>query len=99
MEMWKRLHFNATYSAIKYYNVWCQLCSKSISNGEAITKATLEQIFGVAFPRERPNWLKMETHPLELDGVNHQLKLAFEYNGRQHYLPLGLATKRRRKRH
>lgn len=48
-----------------------------------------EDIFkGFEFKKIRPNWLKNPTtnRNMELDGYNETLKLAFEYNGYQHYI-------------
>lgn len=47
----------------------------------------LESLTGEAFPTDRPWWL---TNPktgrrLELDGYSEKLRVAFEYNGKQHY--------------
>jgi hypothetical protein len=58
---------------------WCPECK--IYFGEAYCRAMLEAIFGKPFPTKYPKWLK----GLELDGYNEELKLAFEYQGRQHY--------------
>ena len=60
---------------------------KRESKGEAISRDVLESIYGVPFPRVRPNWLvNPETgRNMELDGYNDDLKIAFEYNGIQHY--------------
>lgn len=47
-----------------------------------------EQLFpGHVFVKARPAWLinPRTNHALELDGYNEELKLAFEYNGPQHY--------------
>ena len=47
-----------------------------------------EQLFpGYRFPKRRPSWLvnPKTNRPLELDGYNEELHLAFEYNGPQHY--------------
>lgn len=48
----------------------------------------LENLTGQPFPTDRPWWL---TSPktgrrLELDGYNENLRIAFEYNGKQHYV-------------
>jgi hypothetical protein len=47
----------------------------------------LEYIFDkYIFVKVRPNWLENKTgHNLELDFFCEELKLAFEYNGQQHY--------------
>lgn len=58
---------------------WCPQCK--IYFGEAYCRAMLETIFSKPFPTKYPKWLK----GLELDGYNEELKLAFEYQGRQHY--------------
>jgi len=65
--------------------VGCPNCSKSRS--EKLTREIFERIMGFKFPTVRPDFLKnAETgYNLELDGFNENLKLAFEYNGIQHY--------------
>lgn len=57
------------------------------SNGERITRRVFETLFGKPFKRVRPDFLfNPETkRNLELDGYNEELKIAFEYNGPQHY--------------
>lgn len=57
------------------------------SRGEAITRETLEDIYGVPFISCRPDFmLNTETgETMELDCYNDELKLAAEYNGVQHY--------------
>lgn len=63
---------------------WCPSCGVYIS--ERIARVSFEQLFGRPFPRVRPAWLVSERgFPLELDGYCPELKLAFEYNGKQHY--------------
>jgi hypothetical protein len=44
-------------------------------------RAFFEEIMGVEFPTRRPKFLE----GLEYDGYNEDLKLAFEYQGQQHY--------------
>ena len=63
----------------------CPHCCKSRS--EKLTREIFERIMGCNFPSIRPEFLKNpETGcNLELDGYNESLKLAFEYNGIQHY--------------
>lgn len=57
------------------------------SRGERECRVVLERLFCLPFPRKRPNILRnfATGRNLEFDGYNAQLKLAFEYKGRQHY--------------
>ena len=62
---------------------------KKTSKGEEQCRKIFEKLFqGHLFPSIRPDWLKnKETgHNLELDGYNEHLKIAFEYQGIQHYI-------------
>ena len=63
----------------------CPHCCKSRS--EKLTREIFERIMVCKFPSIKPDFLKnLETGcNLELDGYNENLKLAFEYNGIQHY--------------
>ena len=63
----------------------CAKCSQSRS--EKLTREIFERIMSVEFPTVRPDFLKNPKtgYNLELDGYNEGLKLAFEYNGEQHY--------------
>jgi len=51
----------------------------------------VQQITGKEFVKCRPDWLKINATAarLELDMYNDELKLAIEYNGEQHYRPIG----------
>lgn len=58
------------------------------SEGEARARQTLEAYFGLPFSRVRPDFLSntaLGGRNLELDCFNEELKLAVEFNGRQHY--------------
>jgi len=62
------------------------------SKGEKLCRAFLENFFKKKFPKTRPDFLKNPIadskgykHNLELDCYCEELKLAVEYNGRQHY--------------
>ena len=57
------------------------------SKGECICRHILEDIYGEQFIRIRPDFLKYPdtNQKLELDGWCVKLKIAFEYNGAQHY--------------
>jgi hypothetical protein len=57
------------------------------SKGEKICREVVEKIFNKPFTKVRINILKNNKtgKNLELDIYNEELKLAVEYNGRQHY--------------
>jgi hypothetical protein len=65
---------------------WCPECNKS-GLSERQCRTALEQLFGVAFPKAHPEWLRCDEYrrPLELDGYAELLRIAFEYHGGQHY--------------
>ena len=53
---------------------------------ETRCRQIFESIFRRSFPSVRPAFLKRSNGKcLELDGYNNELKLGFEYQGRQHY--------------
>jgi len=58
----------------------------NVSLGEFICKTTLETIFDAPFPNKRYKFLENPDTgaPLELDGYNEDLGLAFEFQGDQH---------------
>jgi len=63
---------------------WCPRCSQGIS--ERICRKFFEEIFKEKFHRTKFSWLKnSEGNLMHLDGFNEKLRLAFEYNGIQHY--------------
>lgn len=57
------------------------------SNKEEYCRQLFEKHTGRKFPSVRPDWLKQKRtgQNLELDGYCSELKLAFEYDGEQHY--------------
>ncbi|APM84251.1 hypothetical protein [Heliothis virescens ascovirus 3j] len=57
------------------------------SKGEIACRSHLERRFRVPFAKVRPDWLinPNTKAKLELDCYNEDLRLAVEYNGRQHY--------------
>ena len=66
---------------------WCPHCR--IYKKEQQFRKTIEAFFGAPFPSKRPSWLRYPPTGklLELDGYNEKNKLAFEYQGPQHYEP------------
>lgn len=63
---------------------WCPTCFSSI--GENLCRYYFETLFDEKFIRSRPKWLvNSKGRRLELDGYCEKLKLAFEYQGSQHY--------------
>lgn len=57
------------------------------SQGEKTCRDFLEYVFKKKFEKVRPSFLlnPITNQPLELDCYNEELKLAVEYNGKQHY--------------
>lgn len=62
---------------------------KDDSAGEKMCRQVIEKIFNEDFKKVRPDFLKNSItdskQNLELDCYNEKLKIAVEYNGRQHY--------------
>ena len=61
---------------------------EKISNGEKMVNEILVELFsGYKFTKVRPSWLKNDItgKNLELDFYCKELKLAFEFQGKQHY--------------
>ena len=68
-----------------FKHLGCYRCRGS--KPEIFSRNVLENLTGYEFPRMRPKWLRNPKSGalLELDGYCEKLKIAFEYNGRQHY--------------
>ncbi len=66
---------------------WESKKTKKESKGEGICRQFLQQHYRQYFPKIRPDFLINPStgRNLELDGYNSQLRIAFEYNGIQHY--------------
>jgi hypothetical protein len=75
----------ATFGAIRNGKQWCPACG--CGRGENKCRWILELMFGKAFQRAYPEWLRVGKRgkKLELDGYNEHLQIAFEYQGAQHY--------------
>lgn len=65
---------------------WCPSCAEGES--EIICRGFFERIFNAKFPKARPEWLvnPISGGQMHLDGYCKKLKLAFEFNGPQHYI-------------
>lgn len=67
----------------------CPKCNLHGGEGEDRIRELFEEVTGWPFEKARPLWLKGRgRHPLELDGYNEEHRVAFEYQGEQHYQPL-----------
>ena len=77
--------WNATLHSVQTLRSWCPVCAAGKSEREV--RSIFERLLeGYTFPKVRPHFLKMSNgYCLELDGYCPQLKLAFEYQGEQHY--------------
>jgi hypothetical protein len=74
--------FMCTLNNLYYNNVNCPMCSENININEEICRAIMQNIFqNKKFDKVRLDCME----GLELDGYNDELKVAFEYNGIQHY--------------
>jgi hypothetical protein len=79
--------FQLKYEDARDEGLWCNQCPLTNSAGETRCRRILESLLDAPFPTVRPAFLIREStgQPLELDGYNEELKLAFEYQGVQHY--------------
>ncbi len=65
-------------------NHWCSICGQSIS--EKIFRIIMEKVFNTTFSSCRPDWLRNKYgNRLQIDGYNENLKIGFEYQGKQHF--------------
>jgi len=71
--------WKANLNSVKNVNSWCPYCN--VNTGEEITRNIMELLFEDKFIRCRPKWL----NGLELDGYCESKKIAFEYDGKQHF--------------
>ncbi|SEA31669.1 zinc-ribbon domain-containing protein [Selenomonas ruminantium] len=75
--------FEATPASIKA-GTWCPDCS--LYKSERLCRIILEKFLGIKLSKKRPPWLLgVDGHRLEYDGYNEENKIAFEYQGKQHY--------------
>jgi len=63
---------------------WCPYCADG--SHEECVRICFQRLFRRKFPKAWPDWLKTgNKRPLELDGYNKRLGIAFEHQGRHHY--------------
>jgi hypothetical protein len=75
----------ASPESIKSVGTWCPVCAAGVS--ERICRAVLEKLFRTTFPKKKPAWLlSARKTRLELDGYSEDLEIAFEYQGKQHFV-------------
>lgn len=71
---------------------WCPDCNQSLV--ERMCRVVIENIFNNSFPSCFPAWLiSANNTKLQLDGYCEELKVAFEYNGIQHYKQMHFDSK------
>ena len=73
--------FQKSWSAVKNSLRWCPKCSPNKLIGETLARLILEHLFQLKFPSV---YIK-EMEGLQLDGYNSKNRIAFEYQGYQHY--------------
>lgn len=63
---------------------WCPTCSSRLT--ERLCRAYLEHFFKKPFPPTFVDWIRgPKGRPLQLDGYNPELRVAFEFQGVQHF--------------
>ena len=73
--------FHRTWSEVKNSLRWCPKCSPNKLIGETLARLILEHLLQLKLPSV---YIK-EMEGLQLDGYNSHKKIAFEYQGFQHY--------------
>jgi hypothetical protein len=73
--------FQKSWSAVKNSLRWCPKCSPNKLIGETLARLILEHLLQIKLPSV---FIK-EMEGLQLDGYNSKNRIAFEYQGYQHY--------------
>ena len=77
--------WEATPDNVKNKESWCPKCSDSSS--ERTCRQFFEELLDIKFNKTYPKWLRSPAgNAMHLDGYNKELKLAFEYQGSQHFV-------------
>ncbi len=73
--------FTESWSDVKNSMRWCKECAPNRYVGETLTRMILEHLLGYQLPSR---YIK-SMEGLQLDGYNSEHKVAFEYQGYQHF--------------
>ena len=80
----RKKHKWSAFAYVIKTKTWCPICCQSIS--EKMFRCILEKVFNCSFPSCRPSWMKSDKmRCLQIDGYNEELKIGFEYQGKQHF--------------
>ena len=79
----KKHQWEARWSDINCGNNWCPQCS--LLKNEKACKEIIERLLSIRFKKIRFYYNNDNKVYHEFDGYNEELKVAFEYNGIQHY--------------
>lgn len=82
--------WNAAQTNVKR-GTWCPTCKAGLSEG--MCREALSKYLNVELKKVRPDWLRWEDYPLELDGYNEKAKIAIEVQGEQHSRHIGFFHK------
>lgn len=76
----------AHFHSINTLGSWCPECATN-NKSENRTREMLEYLLGYKFEKSYPEWLinDLTERQMELDGFNVANKIAFEFQGEQHY--------------
>jgi len=79
--------WKTTLHIIKNTICWCPYCTDG--SGEECVRICFQSIFRRRFPKGCPAWLVTRSgRSLELDGFNARIGVAFEHQGRMHYMKI-----------
>ncbi|MFW9970118.1 MAG: hypothetical protein ACFFDF_07955 [Candidatus Odinarchaeota archaeon] len=79
--------WKASPDSIINQGTWCPRCGRNGGYSERVCRKFFKEIFGKDFRITKFEWLiNDDGFQMHLDGFNFRLKIAFEYNGIQHYI-------------
>lgn len=79
--------WKAPFSSVVTSKRWCPTCAKYLYYKETKIRNLLNYLFDTNFFKDKPKWnINPKTNRrLELDGYSEELKMAFEFQGPQHF--------------